>query len=192
MAEQGAVSTPPESSMDDSNERSPGSGRVPKAASPPGEKPARKAGGTSPLRIYKPGQGAYVRWGTAAGVGIVSVAGADFVFKQMARFDLKDMLWVKFFVPVTVVVALFYLIYRFVGRNETVVNFMIATESEMKKVNWSTRREVIGATKIVIVTTLALAAILFFVDILFMLLFSWMDVLQIDLIGNIFGTGEGS
>ena len=94
--------------------------------------------------------------------------------------------------PVAVVVALFYLIYRFVGRNETVVNFMIATESEMKKVNWSTRREVTGATKIVIVTTLALATILFFVDIMFMLIFSWMDVLQIDLIGNIFGSGEGS
>ena len=178
--------------MDDSNERSPGSGRSPKAARSPSEKPARKAGGTSPFRIFKPGQGAYVRWGTAAGLGIISVAGADFVFKRMALLNLKDMLWVRFFVPVAVVVALFYLIYHFVGRGETVVNFMIATESEMKKVNWSTRREVIGATKIVIVTTLALAAILFFVDILFMVFFSWIDVLQVDLIGNIFGSGEGS
>jgi preprotein translocase SecE subunit len=89
-------------------------------------------------------------------------------------------------------VVLFYVIYRLVGRGETVVNFMIATEGEMKKVSWSNRREVIGATKVVIVTTLALAAILFMVDIAFMMAFSAIDVLQIDLLGNLFGGDEGS
>src|SRR3712207_7866772 len=31
------------------------------------------------------------------------------------------------------------------------VDFLIATDSEMKKVNWTSRRELIGSTKVVIV-----------------------------------------
>ncbi|NLW87690.1 MAG: preprotein translocase subunit SecE [Planctomycetes bacterium] len=55
-------------------------------------------------------------------------------------------------------------------------DFLIATESEMKKVSWSSRKEVIGSTKVVIVTTFIMAALLAGVDLLFILLFSWMGV----------------
>ena len=37
----------------------------------------------------------------------------------------------------------------------------------MKKVSWSSREEVIGSTKVVIVTTLIMAALLFLVDFAF-------------------------
>ncbi len=43
-------------------------------------------------------------------------------------------------------------------------DFLIATESEMKKVHWSSRAELIGSTIVVIVTVLILAAYIFGVD----------------------------
>ena len=57
-------------------------------------------------------------------------------------------------------------------------DFLIATEGEMKKVNWSTRREIWGSTKVVIVFTLFLAFLLFSVDIVFWSFFSAIDVLK--------------
>jgi preprotein translocase subunit SecE len=58
-------------------------------------------------------------------------------------------------------------------------DFMIATEGEMKKVSWSSKREVIGSTKVVIFTTFALALILFAVDIIFKNFFQTINVLRI-------------
>jgi preprotein translocase SecE subunit len=55
---------------------------------------------------------------------------------------------------------------------------MIATEGEMKKVNWSTRREIIGSTKVVIVFTLLLTLVLFVVDMIFITFFGWIGVLR--------------
>ncbi|MBU0641058.1 MAG: preprotein translocase subunit SecE [Planctomycetes bacterium] len=69
---------------------------------------------------------------------------------------------------------------------------MIATEGEMKKVNWSSKKEVIGATKVVIVTVLALGAMLFIVDIFFMTVFGGIGVLKVDILGKLFGTGVES
>jgi preprotein translocase SecE subunit len=65
----------------------------------------------------------------------------------------------------------------FVGRKSS--DFMIATEGEMKKVSWSRKREVIGSTKVVIMFTLLLALLLFFVDLVFQYIFSEVGVLKI-------------
>ena len=56
---------------------------------------------------------------------------------------------------------------------------MIATEGEMKKVNWSTRREVIGSTKVVITITIFLAILLFCIDLVFQALFRAIGVLRV-------------
>jgi len=50
-------------------------------------------------------------------------------------------------------------------------DFLIATESEMKKVAWSSKREIIGSTKVVIIATLMLAALLFMIDTAFLVFF---------------------
>lgn len=147
---------------------------------------AGHSGGT-PFRVYKPGQGNYVRWGTAAGAGVIAVAGAMFVRDQLPAFVGDNQLALTL-IPVGVILILGYLIWWLVGRHEGVVNFMIATEGEMKKVNWSSRREVWGATKVVIVTVFALAGVLFVVDIFFMLVFSSIGVLKIPILQNMFGT----
>jgi preprotein translocase SecE subunit len=42
------------------------------------------------------------------------------------------------------------------------VDFLIATDSEMKKVNWTSRKELIGSTKVVIVFMFLIAMFLFY------------------------------
>jgi preprotein translocase SecE subunit len=149
---------------------------------------SRAAGhaGGSPLRVFKPGQGKWVRWCTAAGAGALAVAGAGFVREQLPRFT--DSQYLLTLIPVACLLVIGYIIYWAVGRSETIVNFMIATEGEMKKVNWSSRKEVWGATRVVIVTVLALAFVLFVVDIIFMIFFSSIDVLQMDIVERFFGS----
>jgi preprotein translocase SecE subunit len=58
------------------------------------------------------------------------------------------------------------------------VDFLIATDSEMKKVNWTSRKDLMGATKVVIVFMLVIAAFLFLVDLIFHYLFFFMGVLK--------------
>ncbi|MCD6365227.1 MAG: preprotein translocase subunit SecE [Planctomycetes bacterium] len=63
-----------------------------------------------------------------------------------------------------------------VNRPKT-ADFLIATESEMKKVSWSSKEEIIGSTKVVIVFTFIMAVILYAVDVLFAFIFSEMGVM---------------
>jgi len=59
-----------------------------------------------------------------------------------------------------------------------VADFLIATESEMRKVNWPTSSEIIGSTWVVICGTILMAVLLFVVDIGFALLFQSIGVLE--------------
>jgi preprotein translocase SecE subunit len=57
--------------------------------------------------------------------------------------------------------------------------FLIATDGEMKKVNWTTWQELIGSTKVVVCFMFFLAFMLFSYDIIFGYLFYMLDVLKI-------------
>ena len=65
-----------------------------------------------------------------------------------------------------------------VGTKKNSVEFLIATDGEMKKVNWTSYREVKGSTIVVIAATFLIAGFLFVVDLAFSNFFSWIDVLQ--------------
>lgn len=138
-----------------------------------------RGGGAGPFRVYKPRQGTTVRWCTAAGGGIIAVGFAAFLREYMQLLPYGDSLWVGTLVPAALLVVLAYVIFWLVGKNRTTVDFMIQTEGEMKKVNWSSRKEIIGATKVVIFVTLMLGLMLFIVDLIFMFLFSAIGVLKI-------------
>ena len=69
-------------------------------------------------------------------------------------------------------------LYLFVGAKKSTVEFLIATDGEMKKVNWTTYREVKGSTIVVIVATFLIAGFLFGVDTLFATIFSAVGVLE--------------
>lgn len=171
---------------------------VERESAPPARPPAPPTtgqeytgGGATPFKILKSGQGLRVRWGTAIGAGVLAVALANFVWNRLAVFAfIESNFALRTAIPVIVLVVAAYLIFWLVGRQPKVVDFLIATEGEMKKVNWSTRKEVWGATKVVIVTVLALAFILAIVDVLFIAFFSGIGVLKFDVMRELFGPGN--
>lgn len=61
--------------------------------------------------------------------------------------------------------------------NKPFVEFLIATDMEMRKVNWSTRRDVIMSTFVVIAAAMLLAGALFGVDLTFRAFFKFIGVL---------------
>ena len=130
-----------------------------------------------------------MRWATAGAAGLFAIAGAAFLREQIQIFAFAENPYVRDLVPVAFLLILLYVIYLVLGRNETVIDFLIATEGEMKKVNWSSRREVWGATRVVIVSVLALAFVLFAVDIIFMVVFSGIGVLRLNVVEKFFGSG---
>ena len=118
--------------------------------------------------------------GTFLGALALVAWGAVFLNNQLSVFE-GDEAWrlmVTPGIPILLAVLLggfaWWLSFSFQKSSD----FMIATEGEMKKVSWSTRREVIGSTKVVILFTILLAAFLFVVDVLFQALFSWIGVLK--------------
>ena len=118
------------------------------------------------FKIYKVTQGRYTRSLTFAGAMLVAVSGAYVLSGRL--YDTSA--YVQFGVPAMVVVLIGLLAFWMVNRPRS-ADFLIATEGEMKKVAWSGKKEVIGSTKVVIVTTLMIAMLLFGVDILFGALF---------------------
>lgn len=73
--------------------------------------------------------------------------------------------------------AVFLYWFHAVGRKST--EFLIATDNEMKKVNWSSPREIRGSTIVVIVATFLIAGILYVIDIAFSSFFNWVGVLEV-------------
>ncbi len=69
-------------------------------------------------------------------------------------------------------------LYIFIGSKKGTVEFLIATDGEMKKVNWTTYREVKGSTIVVIVATFLIAGFLFGVDTIFAKIFTAVGVLE--------------
>lgn len=58
------------------------------------------------------------------------------------------------------------------------VDFLIATDSEMKKVNWTSRKELVGSSKVVILFMFFIAAYLFLNDLLWGTVMWLIDVLK--------------
>jgi preprotein translocase subunit SecE len=157
----------------------------------PERAPRPKTGGG--IRIYKPSQGYYTRVGTVIGAAILIVAGGVFLSEQIGNMlDPSASYYrpVQYGVSAGFMVVMSALVYWIVGLNHRANDFFIATEGEMKKVNWSTKREVVRSTKVVVVSVLLLAALLFVVDMGFMLIFSSIGVLKASPgLKGLFGSG---
>jgi len=68
--------------------------------------------------------------------------------------------------------------YWLVGVKHGTVEFLIATDNEMKKVNWSNRKDVMNSTLVVIIASVLIAAGLFAADLVFSQFFKAVGVLQ--------------
>jgi preprotein translocase subunit SecE len=151
--------------------------------------PAPAPEGPGYFTIYKKGQGYWTRMGTVAGVGLIGLLSGNFLYTQlerymsmpnvdayMSRFHLQDPRGAY------LLVAIFGLIYAWLAfhlmNRPTYADFLIATDSEMKKVNWTTQKELMGSTKVVIGFVFVLAVVLFCYDIFFQLIFWLLGVLK--------------
>jgi preprotein translocase subunit SecE len=75
--------------------------------------------------------------------------------------------------PVIVFAALAVLVYWLMNK-PSVADFLIAAEGELKKVNWSSRREVAVSTIVVIVVVVFMAVLLGATDLVFQMFFGYL------------------
>jgi len=128
------------------------------------------------VQIYKKGQGKYTRFVTLASAVALAVFAAAALSEFLKGYELTKDPFIRFGVPSLIVAAIGLVTLWLTNRPKT-ADFLIATEGEMKKVSWSSKKEVIGSTKVVVITTFVLAVILFAVDLVFALLFKSMKIL---------------
>jgi len=133
------------------------------------------------LSVYKPGQGYWTRVMTGIGVGTLALGAAvwfnDRVLEAYILTDASKALYWKAGIIAGTALLIGALMWHLLNKPR-IVDFMIATENEMKKVNWPSKQAVIGLTWIVIVGTFMIAALLFATNFGFTSLFQWIGVLE--------------
>lgn len=72
----------------------------------------------------------------------------------------------------------FIVAYYFCAVRPGSVEFLISTDMEMKKVNWSTRKDIISSTWVVIAASVLIAGALFLVDVAFQQFFIAIGIIQ--------------
>jgi preprotein translocase SecE subunit len=119
--------------------------------------------------------------GTALGAGLISILFADFVYNRLQALKAWYQWSMGTGTMIGISIAVFALLMLWAWRlmnKPGNVDFLIATDSEMKKVNWTTRKELIGSTKVVCFFVILIAAILFVLDLAFWYLFYLIRVLE--------------
>ncbi|MCK4874182.1 MAG: preprotein translocase subunit SecE [Phycisphaerales bacterium] len=131
--------------------------------------------------IYKKDQGYWTRLMSAIGGGALTLAGASWAaaqFKDVHWFGIQESIYLMGGVGATIFIVAGAFIYFLVYHKPSTGEFLIATEGEMRKVHWSTRKEILGSTTVVIIIALTIAMILFGADALFALFFRIVGVLK--------------
>jgi preprotein translocase subunit SecE len=133
------------------------------------------------IGIYKQGQGYWTRLMSAIGIGLIVFMGGVWLSDQLSAVRLFGLepVWVQGFAFVIIAGIFGWLGYYYLGRNPRSVDFLIATEGEMKKVNWSSRREIAGSTWVVIGLTVFIAICCYLFDLGFSALFRAVGVLEV-------------
>jgi preprotein translocase SecE subunit len=118
------------------------------------------------LQIYKKGQGYWTRMMTAIAYGLLVLMGGVWLSQslQAVRIGTLETIYVQGAALVLVLAVFGAIGYYFIAVKPRFVDFLIATEGEMKKVNWSTRREIMGSTWVVIALTVVVAVLITVLD----------------------------
>jgi preprotein translocase SecE subunit len=146
--------------------------------------PQRRAeAGPGFFHIYKPGQGYWTRMGTAGAAALIAALAAHFLYQYMHIWLAKMGMSAEAARPTSIYIIAglliaFGLFVWYMMNKPSNADFLIATDSEMKKVNWTSRKELIGSTKVVIIFMFLIAFLLFAFDIIFGYLFFFLDVLK--------------
>ena len=126
--------------------------------------------------VYRPHQGGWTRLGTAIVSALFIGATALFLAYEVST----SAKWSR---NTTIIIVSLWVILSSAAawwaQNKAMhVEFIIDTDSEMKKVNWTSRKELIGSTKVVILFMLIMSTMLFFIDLVFQLFFFSIHVLK--------------
>jgi preprotein translocase SecE subunit len=159
-----------------------------------------KEAGHGFFTVYKSGQGYWTRMLTAAGAAVLAALTISFLYTNLppaltAAFNNGE----KLTDPTAKVQAAahaatlarnitwaicggfligFSLIAWKVLNKPFNADFLIATDSEMKKVNWTSQKELWGSTKVVIFFMFLMAFLLFVTDVFFAQFFKFITVLK--------------
>ncbi len=125
------------------------------------------------MQIYRKNQGRWTRLGTVGAAGLLIVIGAWYAWSELS----VGLGLFRAIIPLVFMLACFYILLRVVNSKRP-ADFMIATEGEMKKVSWSSKKEIIGSTKVVIITLLLMGVLLFLVDLSLKILMQAIGVQQ--------------
>ena len=98
------------------------------------------------------------------------------MLRTVGIVDATIKIWVQSLVPI-VVFGLFVGLVYWLLNIHSIADFMINAESEIKKVNWSSRKEIVVSTIVVIVVVVLLSAFLGATDIVFQFLFRGIGLL---------------
>ncbi len=138
--------------------------------------------------IYKQGQGYWTRMMTFLGGSVVFAWGGAWLAAQVSKinfaknpdgsFVTMDPKYWQLLAGAGVLLLGVALSYALAYARPKSGEFLISTEGEMKKVNWSTRREIIGSTWVVVSISVILATCLFVIDLGFSNFFQWIDILE--------------
>jgi preprotein translocase SecE subunit len=144
---------------------------------------------------FKPNQGLRVRRGTVIALLVLVGCGiyTMLLHNALGRGDWAiDLPWgdnlyvpillnVQYTVPLLLLIVLGWLSWRVVNW-PVFADFLIATEAEMNKVSWTTRKRLFQDTIVVLVTVFLLTLFLFFVDLFWVKILAsrWVGVLPSD------------
>ncbi len=161
---------------------------------PEDEKPYVPASSTAAkpgfFTIYKSGQGYWTRMGTVAGAALILFLITAFLYEQLPvalgnAFADKSVSRaitdararnVSLIICAGFVAAYALVVFRLMNKPGN-ADFLIATDSEMKKVNWTSQSDLIGSTKVVIGFMFMIAFLLFALDVIFGYFFNFIHVL---------------
>ena len=145
---------------------------------PQAPKQDRAGGGGGFFTIYKKGQGYWTRMGTAAAAALLILLTAYQIYTYLPLWFQNRGQEIALGAAAGFAVAAGLLAWRLMNKPGN-VDFLVATDSEMKKVNWTSRRELVGSTKVVVVFMFLIALFLFVVDLIFWTLFYVINVLKV-------------
>ena len=124
------------------------------------------------FQLYKSGQGRYLRGGTGVAAALVDLVFCYYLWTLLSRYLAQNAYkpYLEYGIPAAVFAVLGVAVFFYVNK-PNVVDFLVATETEMKKVSWSSRAELVGSTVVVIMTVFALAVFIYFADTIFLYVF---------------------
>ena len=131
------------------------------------------------IEKYKWGQGKNTRLWSVVAIAVIAAIGCWRLYDRLqASLDVTQMagLWISTTVPLGLFAVIAALLYWLVNR-PTVADFLIAAEGELKKVSFSSKREIAVSTFVVIVVVFLMAFMLGAADFCFNLFFT--DVIGI-------------